>query len=374
MPKLLYFVSEDWFFLSHFFDRAVAAREAGFDVSVVTRVAGHGEPIRRAGLELLPLDMDRSGVSVAGDLRTIGALRAIYRRVRPDLVHHVALKPILYGTIAARAAGIRRIVNAPVGMGFVFTSATLRARLLRPLVGTALKMLLNPRGSHVIVENEDDLRMLQARRMARAERMTLIRGAGVSTRLFHPVGEPPGPPVVTLVARMLRDKGIFEFVEAARILRAEGVAAVFRLVGGPDPANPESIDVGQLEAWREAGVVEWLGPRADVAELLRRTHVACLPSYREGLPKALLEAAASGRPIVTTDVPGCREVVRDGIEGLLVPPRDPARLAHALRTLIADPALRSRMGAAARARAIDAFSVERVNAETLALYRRLLAC
>lgn len=374
MAKLLYLVSEDWFFLSHFVDRAVAARRAGFDVSVVTRVVAHGDRIREAGLGLVPLDMDRSGTSVAGDLRTLRALRAIYRRVRPDLVHHVALKPILYGTLAARAAGVRHIVNAPVGMGFVFTSGTLRARLLRPLVGAALSVLLNPRGSHVVVENEDDLRMLQERGMARAERMTLIRGAGVSTRLFHPVAEPSGPPVVTLVARMLRDKGVFEFVEAARLLRADGVAAVFRLVGGPDAANPESIDVAQLESWHREGLVEWLGPRADIAELLRCTHVACLPSYREGLPKSLLEAAASGRAIVTTDVPGCREVVRDGVEGLLVPPRDPARLAQALRRLIDDPALRSRMGAAGRQRAVDAFSLEQVNAETVALYRRLLAC
>ena len=157
MPKLLYFVSEDWFFLSHFFDRAVAARDAGFEVAVVTRVVEHGESIRRAGFELVSLDMDRSGVSVAGEVRTLRALCAIYRRVRPDLVHHVALKPILYGTIAAWAAGIRNVVNAPVGMGYVFTSRSLRARLLRPVVSLALRLLLNPPGSQVIVENRDDL-------------------------------------------------------------------------------------------------------------------------------------------------------------------------------------------------------------------------
>lgn len=372
MPKLVYFVSEDWFFLSHFLDRAVAARDAGFKVSVVTRVVQHGDLIRSAGFELLPLDMDRSGVSVVDDFRTLRALCAIYRFVRPDLVHHVALKPILYGTIAARIVGISRIVNAPVGMGFVFTSRSIKARLLRPAISLALRMLLNPTGSHVIVENADDRQMLLRSGMTAMGSVSLIRGAGVSLSDFPPCSEPTGPPVILLVARMLRDKGIGEFVEAARLLRADGLQARFLLVGAPDPANPASIDRERLEAWQREGTVEWLGRRDDIAVLLAGSHVVCLPSYREGLPKALAEAAAAGRPIVTTDVPGCREVVRDGIEGLLVPPRDAVGLAAALKRLLTDQALRLRLGQAARARAVEYFSTARIDQETLAVYRRLL--
>lgn len=372
MPKLLYFVSEDWFFLSHFFDRAVAARDAGFEVAVVTRVVEHGESIRRAGFELVSLDMDRSGVSVAGEVRTLRALCAIYRRVRPDLVHHVALKPILYGTIAAWAAGIRNVVNAPVGMGYVFTSRSLRARLLRPVVSLALRLLLNPPGSQVIVENRDDLQAFLRNGMVVADAVSLIRGAGVSLSEFQPCAEPAGPPIVILIARMLMDKGIVEFVEAARLLRAAGLQARFLLVGAPDTANPASIEKWRLEAWQSEGTVEWLGRREDIAALLAGAHIVCLPSYREGLPKTLAEAAAAGRPIVTTDVPGCREVVRDGIEGLLVPPRESARLACALERLARDPELRLRMGSAARARAVECFSTTRINEETLSVYRKLL--
>ena len=175
-----------------------------------------------------------------------------------------------------------------------------------------------------------------------------------------------------LIARMLMDKGIVEFVEAARLLRAAGLQARFLLVGAPDTANPASIEKWRLEAWQSEGTVEWLGRREDIAALLAGAHVVCLPSYREGLPKTLAEAAAAGRPIVTTDVPGCREVVRDGIEGLLVPPRESARLACALERLLRDPELRLRMGSAARARAVECFSTTRINEETLSVYRKLL--
>lgn len=372
MARLIFLVSEDWFFRSHFLDRAIAARDAGFDVGVATRISGACDSLRSLGLRVFPIEIDRSAIDPVHDLSLLRALVALYRRERPDIVHHVALKPILYGTLAARFAGVRRVVNAPVGMGFVFSSSSLKARMLRPMVSLALRMLLSPRGGHVIVENRDDLETLLRNRMTVAGSVSLIRGAGVSLFAFQPHAEQPGVPVVLLVARMLRDKGVVEFVEAARSLRAAGLQARFLLVGAPDPGNPASIDQSQLEAWRREGVVEWPGRRDDIAEMLAEAHIACLPSYREGLPKALAEAAAAGRPIVTTDVPGCREVVRDGIEGLLVPPRDAMRLAGALERLLRDPALRLRMGRAARARAVECFSTERINGETLQVYRELL--
>jgi glycosyltransferase involved in cell wall biosynthesis len=341
--RVLYFVTEDWFFCSHFLDRALAARAVGYEVMVLTRVGEHGERIRSAGLSLFPLDLRRRGLNPFAELATVMKVRGVYRKLKPDLVHHVALKPILYGSLAARLSSVPRLVNAPVGMGFVFSSASWLARVLRPLVGFALRALLNPPGSRVVFENPDDLGAAVRKGLVRREDAVLIRGAGVDLERFRPRPEPEGPPRVVLVARMLWDKGVGEFVEAARTLKARGVAARFLLVGAPDRENPAAIEVARLEAWQAEGIIEWWGPRSDVDRILADSHIACLPSYREGLPKSLLEALAAGRPIVATDVPGCREAVRNGQNGFLVPSHDAVALAKALEVLIGDGALRQEL-------------------------------
>jgi glycosyltransferase involved in cell wall biosynthesis len=371
--KLAYLITEDWFFCSHFIERASAARRAGYDVAVITRPGAHVGRIRDAGLRLVPLAFERGSVNPLREARTLGQVIDAYRAERPQIVHHVALKPILYGTIAARRCGIRAIVNAPVGMGFVYSSSSLRARALRPLVDALLRRLLNPPASRVVFENPDDRAEQVARGAVRAEAAAVIRGAGVDLERFRPVPEPADAPVVVLVSRMLWDKGVGEFVEAARRLRAEGVRARFLLVGGPDEHNPASVEARQLEAWAKEGAVEWLGWRDDVPAVIAASHIVCLPSYREGLPKTLLEALASGRAVVATDVAGCREAVRDGDNGLLVPPRDAAALAAALKRLITDAGLRRDFGARGRERAEREFSLERIVGETLGLYQDLLA-
>jgi glycosyltransferase involved in cell wall biosynthesis len=371
-PRLLFFVTEDWFFCSHFIDRAVAARDAGFEILVVTRVRDLGEEIRRKGLSLIPLDISRHGLNPLAELRTVSAVYRTYARVKPDLVHHFALKPIIDGTIASLLSGTGRVINAPVGMGFVFSSQSRLASLLRPVVRLALRSLLNPPGSRVVFENPDDLESAVRGRLVRRRDAMLIRGAGVDTERFRPTPEPQGTPTVALIARMLWDKGVGEFVEAARALKAKGLAADLVLVGAPDARNPGAISEAQLRAWDAEGVVRWLGHRTDIAEVLARSHIACLPSYREGLPKSLLEAMAAGRPIVATDVPGCREVARNGDNGLLVPSRDSGALARALETLIRDPVLRRRFGDRGRRRAETEFASDVVNKATLALYRDIL--
>ena len=373
MRRILFFVTEDWFFCSHFLDRAVAAKSAGYDVVVLTRVTDHGGQIRSSGLALRSIIFDRHGMNPFRELRTISAAWFAYRELQPDLVHHFGLKPVLYGTIAAWFAGIARIVNAPVGMGFVFASERLFARILRPALRFAMHGLLNPKGSRVVFENRDDLHACVNSGIVRAGDVVLVRGAGVDLEAFRPAPESPGTPKVVLVARMLWDKGVGEFVEAAKLLKGRGVAARLLLVGAPDAGNPSAVPATQLEAWRREGIVEPLGQRSDIAEILADAHIACLPSYREGLPKALLEALAAGRPIVTTDVPGCREVVIDGENGFLVPPRDPMALADALEKLIVDAGLRRRFGERSRVLAEAEFGTERVNAATLALYREMLA-
>lgn len=369
---ILFFVTEDWFFCSHFLERAIAAREAGYDVVVLTQVLNHGEKIKAAGLRLIPLQIDRRSLNPLAAARTLIRVIDVYKAEQPTIVHHVALKPIVLGTLAARLMGIRRVVNAVIGMGYAFTTDHLVMRTLRPLLTYLLKQMLNPPGSQVVFENRDDLRFFVDSGKVRPDSAVLIRGAGVSPADYSTSGPKSSLPVIVLVARMLWDKGIGEFVEAARILKESGIAARFVLVGDVDPGNRASLDRAIIDQWIKEGVVEWWGFRSDMPVVLQQADIACLPSYREGLPKSLLEAMAASLPCVTTDVPGCREAVKDGDNGILVPPRDAASLAMALRQLIDDPELRLRMGKCGRRRLEDEFSTAQVVLKTLALYREMI--
>ena len=371
--KILFFVTEDWFFCSHFLERAAAARATGFEVSVLTQVntSAHANLIISKDIRLIPLKINRRGLNPFRDLLTLSAVWRVYRSEKPQIVHHVALKPIIYGTLAARLTRTNAIVNAPVGMGYVFTSQGWLARFLRPIIRGIFRQLLNPPGSKVIFENPDDRAIwIKAAAIHNADAV-LIRGAGVDTTAFHPMPAPSEPVCIVLAARMLWDKGVGEFVEAARLLTQAGIIARFVLVGAPDPGNPASIPESTLHAWHGKNGVEWWGRREDMPAVLHAAHIACLPSYREGLPKTLLEAAACGLPIVTTDAPGCREIVRDGDNGFLVPVRDAQALAIALRGLIDNPVLRAEMGLRSREIVLAEFSREQVIAETLAVYREL---
>lgn len=374
MAKLLYLISEDWFFCSHFMARAKAAQAQGFEIFVLTRERLHGPHIRAAGFHLLALELDRSGLHPRREWAALRQIWRAYRQHRPDLVHQIALKPIVYGSLVARLLGLQAVLNAPVGMGFLFTSTRTKARLLRPFARLLLKALMNPRGSKVVFENDEDLHDCVRGRMVRAGDAVLIPGAGIDTDVFRPATTQSagGPAVVVMAARLLRDKGVAEFVAAARLLRARGVAVRCWLVGAPDAGNPSSFDDAQLGVWRAQGDVELLGHRDDMATLLRTCDLACLPSYREGLPKFVLEAMATGLAVVAADVVGCRQAVQDGVTGLLVPVRDASALADALQRLIEDAPLRARLGAAGRQRVLQAFSSDRIERLTLAQYHALL--
>jgi glycosyltransferase involved in cell wall biosynthesis len=364
--KLLYFVTEDWYFCSHRLPLAIAARDAGFDVTVVTRVREHGETIRAAGLTLIPFEIARSGMNPLRELATLWKLIILYRHIQPDIVHHVAMKPVLYGSFASYFTSVSVIVNALAGMGWLFTSAEgATSRLVKCAVRMALRRLL-VRGI-ALVQNPDDAEMLARLGVPRGN-IRRIAGSGVDLVSFHPEAEPEGVPMIVLPARLLWDKGVGEFVDAARLLKSRGVNARFVLVGDPDPANPASISAGQVADWVQQGAVEHMGWVNDMPNIMAHAHIVCLPSYREGLPKALIEAAAAARPIVTTNVTGCREVVENGVHGFCVPPHDVDALADALARLIADPVLRARMGASARKRAEADFGLDAVIAQTLALY------
>ena len=374
-PKLLYLVSEDWYFVSHRLALAVAAQATGYDVSVATRVGKDGDTIRNAGLRLLPITFERAGLGPVLEAQTLARLIALYRYERPDLVHHVSVKPVIYGSIAARATGVRGVVNALMGLGFVFSSESAKARVLRPMVRTALRGALRGRNTRVIVQNRDDHELIASQSLARELDLRLIRGSGVDTAQFQVRPCPPGTPLIVLPARLIKDKGVVEFVMAAQLLKNRGVSARFALVGDPDPLNPASIPKATIDAWVQSGAVEHWGwqPQAAMPDILASCHVVCLPTfYGEGLPKALLEAAASGRAIVTTDVPGCREIVRHGVNGWLVPPRDPEALANALHEAIKNPELCQRYGSAGRQMVEREFSMSHVIAQMLAVYGELV--
>jgi glycosyltransferase involved in cell wall biosynthesis len=369
---LLYVVTEDWYFWSHRLALARAARDAGWRITVATRVQAHGARIEAEGFGLVALPWRRGGGSRLAELQTIWRIYRLMWRERPDLVHLIALKPIVYGGFAARLAAIRARVSTVAGLGYVFTSKSPKARLLRPLLRQSLRFAMAGPGSLVTVQNPDDRRVL-ADGIVADERMVLIRGSGVDTARFLPAPESEGVPVVAMACRLVRDKGIAVLVEAARQLKAAGVALRVRLAGALDPENRDAHTLDELQSWVKEGLVEWDGPVDDVPALWRASHIAVYPSvYGEGIPKTLLEAASCGKPIVTTDMPGCRETVDDGISGFLVPPDDAEAVADRLRRLVEDPALRRSMGAAAREKALVEFADGRIVAETLAVYRRAL--
>lgn len=372
-PKLLYLVTEDWYFVSHRLPLAVAAKEAGFNVSVATRVQDHGDTIQKAGLNLIPISLSRSGLHPVREFRSITRLAKLIRSESPDLLHNVAMKPVAYGTLAARFNGPKAIVNALMGLGWVFSSDSAKARMLRPIIKVALKNALSGVNTRVIVQNKDDASLLTDLQLVRPEAISLIRGSGVNPNAYSTKAPPPGPPLVILPARLIAPKGIFEFMRAAARLKAEGIDARFALVGAPDTANPATLTLEEIEPYTRTGQVEYWGWREDMAHVFTMASIVCLPTfYGEGLPKSLLEAAASARAIVATDVPGCREIVRPKENGWLVPPRNAPALASALREAITQPELCTQYGAAGRLLVKREFSLEHVIEQTLDVYREIV--
>ena len=370
--KILYFVTEDWYFCSHRLPLALAAKNEGYEVSVLTNVNNYGDFIRSHGLNLIPINISRRSRNPLKELGLIFRLIKIYREVKPQLVHHVAIKPVLYGGIVTFFVKTQSVINAIAGLGYVFTSHHWKARFLKPFVEFGLRLILNRQNSHVIMQNPDDMHLLIKSNVLDEQHASLILGSGVDVNEFSCPPIIDETPLVVLASRMLWDKGVGEFVEAAGIIKKKGIVARFALVGEGDDANPASISEWQLNSWVSGGAVEWWGRSNDMPLVFSKATIVCLPSYREGLPKVLIEAASCGRAIVTTDVPGCREIVQSNKNGLVVPPKNPEALANALEKLIKDPQLCIKMGSAGREIVIAKFSVENVVNKTLALYKKSL--
>ncbi len=368
--RLIYLVTEDWYFISHRLPMARAARDAGFEVHVATRVDRHGEAIAAEGFHLHPVPWRRGSLDPRDLVETLRAIRKVYRDLKPDLAHHVALQAAVTGSLAAIGLPVMRL-NALTGLGTIFVSDKPKARAVRPALRVLLRSLFKRPGSSVLVQNRDD-RATVERLGIEPSRIALIPGSGVDVAAMSPSPEPQGPVTIAFAGRIVEDKGIRALVEAHRLLRGRGREIRLLIAGSPDPANPGSIPEQDIAAWTRLPGLTYLGYVADIAAFWASAHIAVLPSRREGLPLSLLEAAACGRALVATDVPGCREIARAGVNALLVPPDDAQALAGAIERLASDAALRRQFGQASRALAEAEFSSERIGRDVVNLYRSLL--
>jgi glycosyltransferase involved in cell wall biosynthesis len=368
--RIILFANTDWYLYNFRLALAQALHERGDQVTLVSPNGPYTARLQELGFRWIQFPMARRNLNPLLEAITILRLARLYRCVKPELVHHFTVKCVLYGSLVSRLLGIRSVVNSVTGLGYIFTEGDgSRRRWLRRIVKLLYRILL--RRTYVIFQNPDDQAIFIQNDLIDPQRVALIRGSGVDILRFSPRPEEEGLPVVILPARLLWDKGVAEFVQAAHLLRAEGIQARFALVGDSDPENPSSVPLAQIQEWEREAVIEWWGWVEDMAEIYAKAHIVCLPSYREGLPKTLIEAAACGRPIIASDVPGCREVVRSDENGLLVPSHDPLALADAVRLLVKNPSLRREMGTRGREIAVKEFSTVQIISQTLSVYQSL---
>jgi glycosyltransferase involved in cell wall biosynthesis len=372
--KLLFVVNVDWFFLSHRLPIALAALNQGYEVHVATSITDKFDVLRSYGLIVHPLIIGRSSTGIVGEVRTFMSILRILMKVQPNIVHLVTIKPVLFGGIAARLAGVPAVVAAISGLGFVFLNKGKKAAVVRFLVSALYRLVLAKRNLKVICQNPNDREALVQAAGLKLDKVTMIPGSGVDLSAYAVTPLSKGVPAVIMAARLLRDKGVQEFVAAASLLAQRDVAVRFLLAGDPDPGNPATVTQNELSDWDKEGNVELLGYSNDISNLFSQANIVALPSYYgEGLPKTLLEAAACGRAVVTTDHPGCRDAIETGKTGLLVPVKDPIALANAIQRLIEDPELCYSMGQAGRALAEREFAIEKIVDAHLKIYKELEA-
>ena len=370
----IYVANTSWYLFNFRRDLMLALSRDGWRVVCAAPEDEYSRRLIASGFQYVPVAMANTGANPFRDLGLIVRLTRLYRSLRPALVHHFTIKPVLYGSIAARLNRVPAVVNAVPGMGFVYTSKRLRARVLRPLVSAAYRTILSFPHQLTIFQNSDDQEAFVSARRIRADRARLIRGSGVDPARFVAQPEPDGVPSIVFVARLLRDKGLGVLVDAARLLRQRGVRFTIHVVGDVDATHPGSHPEAEVSGWEREGLFRWSRRCDDMPTAYAESHIVALPTtYGEGVPRILVEGASCGRPLVATDWPGCREIIQHGRNGFLVAPRDATALASALQTLIEDGGLRARFGKAGRELVLAEFSSERVIRATRDAYDSLLA-
>ncbi|WDF57140.1 glycosyltransferase family 4 protein [Mucilaginibacter sp. KACC 22063] len=370
--KVFIVVNVDWFFLSHRLPIALGAKEQGHDVTIIALDTGKGEEIKKHGLGFINAPISRSGTNAKGEAKLLFFLFKLYSRHKPDIIHHITLKPIIYGSLAARIAGIKNVVNAVSGLGYTFTND--RKGIVKPILDLMLKVSLKNKNLHFIFQNNDDLNVFKSKNILKDPgHIHIIKGSGVDLKQFNYSPESTNSPIIVLfLARMLYDKGLVEFIEAAKLLKDKyAVYTRFILAGEIDHDNPAGISEAALMDMLDHDYIHWVGFTNDVKSLIKASNIVVLPSYREGLPKSLIEACAIGRPIVTTDAPGCRECVIDKYNGYLVPVKDSVVLAEKIEMLIRSKDLRLMMGKNSRSYAEENFSIHKVVNDTINIYHEM---
>ena len=372
--KIVLFANTDWYLYNFRLSLANALRDRGDDLLLLSPPGEYGKKLVDLGFRWQPLPMERRSLNPIRELSLVFHLWRLVRKEKPDLVHGFTIKCAVYGALAARFARVPGRVSSVAGLGYVFTSSDLKARTLRPLVRALMRFALGGRNARLILQNSDDVAMFKSAGIVAASQIRLIRGSGFDSERFTPPTKKQSqrePTTVLLAARVLWDKGIREYVDAARQLRLNRTDIKFLLAGTPDPGNPAAVPEEEIKAWHEEGIVRWLGHVDDMPTLYQNTDIVVLPSYREGLPKGLIEAAACGLALVATDVPGCREVVTNEVDGLLVPVRDSTALAEAISRLTDNRELARKLGTAARENALGNFDERIVIRQTTSVYQEL---
>jgi glycosyltransferase involved in cell wall biosynthesis len=369
--QLLFFVNTTSFFLSHRLPIAQAALSAGYDVHVATGTVEDNEELVAHGFVHHHIPLTRSGIQLIDELKSLWAILKLMRTINPSIVHLVTIKPVLYGGIAARLAGVEGVVAAISGLGMLFTDGGSKKRLIRVIVSNLYQFALGHKNIKVVFQNSHDREVISHVCKLSESKAVLIPGSGVAMK-DYPYTPDPNSQIITFAARLIKDKGVYEFIQAARILKQRGLETRFLVVGAIDPDNPNSVSNDEIKTWQKEGIVDFLGYRNDIADIFSKSNIVCLPSYYgEGLPKVLIEAAACGRAVVTTDHPGCRDAVIDGTTGMLVPVKNSKELANTLENIIKSPPMRQEMGRAGRDFAERVFTIESVVERHLTLYREL---
>ena len=371
--KICYLVTEDWYFLSHRLQLAKAAQRDGYDVYVITRINKGKKLIESEGIQLIPIDMNRHGKNIFKEILLIVHIIKIYKNIKPDIIHHIALKPTLYGTLASIFLKVPKIVNTVAGLGYIFNSSSSGDRLLSTVIKYTLKLSVYFKSPEFITQNPEDSDFLVRNNITKKNNVHLIRGSGVDPELYKPAKYDREIPTILFASRLLWSKGVKDYVSAAEIIGNKNIPSVFLLAGEPDPENPDSVSILQLDEWNNSGFISYIGQQNNMPELLSEIDIVCLPTYYgEGVPKILIEAASCAIPLITTDIAGCREIVEHGINGYLVPVRDPAAVATMIETLLLDVGLRKKMGSEGRRIVKEGFSMDKVNAGTIKIYNNLL--
>jgi glycosyltransferase involved in cell wall biosynthesis len=373
MTQIALVANTDWYLMNYRLSLARLLKERSMKVFLVSPRGPYVGRFEKAGYSWIELPIDRWGMNPVRDFATLLRFISIYRSRDLDLCHHFTMKPILYGSIAAQIVGIQGVVNSVTGLGQLFRSESIRVGIARAVAVQLLRLTSRSARTKFVFQHRDDMDLFIGRGITTASEAVVIRGSGVDLDAFHPTPEPEGTPVVVLVGRMLWQKGVSDLITAAEILQEERVEARFRLVGPLEAGNPAAISRRQLHEWTKRGSIEWVGYQEDMAHVYGQCSIVALPTYYgEGVPKTLLEAAASGRPIVATDIPGCREIVYNGVNGLLVPPRNPQALAEALEVLINRPELRRELGERGREIVEEQFGAQSIDQQTVDLYAEML--